>query len=482
MSGVIARSRPPASGLAAALAELSTLLGARLSTALALREHHSHDESHHAPALPDAVVFPETTAEVAAIARLCHAHRLPMVPFGAGSGLEGAVQATFGGVSIDLGRMDQVLAIHAGDMDATVQAGVRRQTLNALLRDTGLFFPIDPGADASFGGMAATRASGTNAVRFGTMRENVLGLTVVLADGQVVRTGGRARKSSAGYDLTRLFVGSEGTLGIITEVTLRLHPIPETAMTAIAAFPTPEAAVATVTALLQAGVAIGRVEFLDQAVVEVFVRHGKIDTPVLPSLLIEVHGSAAAAADVARGVAEIAEEGGASLFRWAASAEDSAKLWEARRLALGWARRDRPGSRSWPTDVCVPISALPGIIAATRADLADCPIPAFLFGHVGDGNFHCVFLIDPERPDETTTVQRLTRRMVERALAVDGTATGEHGIGLGKRDTLEAEHGAPAIALMRGLKATLDPHGLLNPGKIFPDAVDSPRETRSVFP
>ena len=453
--------------LGALLPALRERLGERVSTAQAVRDHHARDESHHAPAPPDAVVFPESTEEVAAVAALCHAHRVPMIPFGAGSGLEGAVQAVRGGVSIDLGRMDAILAVHPEDMDATVQAGVRRRALNAHLRDTGLFFPIDPGADASLGGMAATRASGTNAVRFGTMRENVLGLTVVLADGQVVRTGGRARKSSAGYDLTRLFVGSEGTLGIITEATLRLHPIPEAAVTAVASFPSLNAAVRAVTAIMQAGLPIGRVELLDEDVVAVIGRHTNLGLPVLPTLLFEFQGSPEGAEAVAGAATEIAADHGAA-FRRAAGPEERDGLWEARRLALGWARAERPGARAWPGDACVPISALPEVIAATKADLASSPVPAYLVGHVGDGNFHCVFMVRPEEPAEAAEVDRLNRRMIERALAAGGTATGEHGVGLGKRDFLEAEHGSGAVAAMRALKAAFDPLGLLNPGKILP--------------
>jgi len=448
--------------------ELRALLGERFSTAQAVRDHHARDESHHAAAVPDAVAFPASTEEVSAVARICHAHRVPMIPFGAGSGLEGAVQAIHGGVSIDLSRMDAVLAVNAADMDATVQAGVRRRALNAHLRDTGLFFPVDPGADASIGGMSATRASGTNAVRFGTMRENVMGLTVVLADGEIIKTGGRARKSSAGYDLTRLFVGSEGTLGIITEVTLRLHPIPESTAVVVASFPSLEAAVGSVVATLQMGLPIGRVELLDEPLVAVIGRHTNLGLPVNPTLFFEFQGSPAAIAETSGLVREITDDHGALQFRWAEDADVREKLWDARRLALGWAKSERPGSRSWPGDVCVPISALPEVLLETRRDLDTTAIPSFIVGHVGDGNFHCVFMLDPEDPAEEAAVAELNSRMVHRALKAGGTSTGEHGVGLGKRAYLEAEHGAPAVAAMRALKTTFDPYSLLNPGKILP--------------
>lgn len=452
----------------AAFDDLRALLGDRFSTALSVRDHHAHDESHHAPARPDAVAFPESTEEVSAIAQICHRHRIPMVPFGAGTGLEGAVQAVAGGVSIDLSRMDAVLALNPADMDATVQAGVRRWTLNALLRDTGLFFPVDPGADASLGGMVATRASGTNAVRFGTMRENVLGLTVVLADGEILRTGGRARKSSAGYDLTRLFVGSEGTLGIVTEVTLRLHPIPESTSVAVASFPSLAAAVTSVTDILQAGIPIGRVELLDEPLVAVIGRHSNLALPVAPTLFFEFQGSVAVIAETAGRVQDIVADNAVLGIRWAADTQEREALWEARRVALAWAKSERPGSQSWPGDVCVPVSALPDVLLATRADLDTTPIPAYIVGHVGDGNFHCVFMLDPESAEEAASVAALNARMVQRAIAAGGTATGEHGVGLGKRAYLEAEHGASGLAAMRRLKAAFDPHFLLNPGKILP--------------
>jgi len=451
-----------------AIAALRDLLGERLSTGEAIRTHHGRDESHHALVLPDAVAFPQCTEEVAAIAGLCSEHRIPMVPFGAGSGLEGGAVPVNGGICIDLGRMDQVLAIHPADMDATVQAGLRRETLNSLLRDTGLFFPIDPGADASIGGMVATRASGTNAVRFGTMRENVLGLTAVLADGRIVRTGGRAKKSSAGYDLTRLLVGSEGTLGIVTEVTLLLHPIPDIAAVAVCAFPNLYHAVAAATEIIQYGIPIGRVELMDDELIKVVLRHSDLDLAPQPTLFFEFHGDELVAARIAEQVAEIAQAHQGSKFHWATRPEEREKLWDARRWGARWARLERPGARTWPTDVCVPISALADCISATKADLVHSPAPAYILGHVGDGNFHCAFMVDPDNPAELAEVGRLSRRLSERAIAAGGTCTGEHGIGIGKRRYLTAEHGEVAVDVMRTIKAALDPFGLLNPGKVLP--------------
>lgn len=448
--------------------ELSGLLGDRLALSAAMRDHHSRDESHHPAGLPDAVAFPTSTEEVAAIAAICHRHRVPMIPFGAGTGLEGGVHAHAGGLSIDTGRMDAVLAIHPEDMDATVQAGVRRLTLNALLRDTGLFFPVDPGEDASIGGMAATRASGTNAVSFGTMRENVLGLTAVLADGRIVKAGGRARKSASGYDLTRLFVGSEGTLGIITEVTVRLRPIPEPGVLAIATFETLADAVHAVTDALQMGVELGRVELIDDELVAVVRRHSSIDLDVKPTLIFEFHGEAERAAAAAAVVEEIVADNRGSGFRRAATAEARAALWSVRRDALPWARADRANSRFWPTDVAVPVGSLPECILETKADLATSKVPGYIVGHVGDGNFHCTFMVRPDDPDEIAEVARLNDRLVRRAIAAGGTCSGEHGIGTGKREFMVAEHGDAAVEAMRAIKAALDPENLLNPGKVLP--------------
>ena len=447
-------------------AELRAALGDRLSTAEAVRAQHGRDESHHEPHPPDAVAFPRTTDEVVAIVRACARHRVPMVPFGVGTSLEGGVGALQGGLCIDTSGLDRILRIGREDMDATVEAGVTRKRLNAELRDTGLFFPIDPGADATIGGMAATRASGTNAVRYGTMRENVLNLKVVLADGSVVTTARRARKSAAGYDLTRLFVGSEGTLGVITEVTLRLYGVPEATAAAVCAFPSVDDAVKTCIATIQAGVPVARVELLDEAQMSACVRYAKLDYAVAPTLFLEFHGSAAGVREQAQTVEAIAAEHGGAGFRWATRPEDRSRLWQARHDALYAALALRPGARAWSTDVCVPISRLADCIGETRADLAGASIPATIVGHVGDGNFHVIFLIDPDRPEEFAEAKRLNERLVRRALAMDGTSTGEHGIGAGKRAWLAEEHGLEGAALMRTLKHALDPLDLMNPGKV----------------
>ena len=454
--------------IAAAVAALQARFGERAVTSEAVRVQHACDESSHPARKPDIVVFPEASHEVAEIARIASAFQVPIVPFGAGSGLEGAAIPVFGGISLDTSRLDAILEIRCDDMIARVQAGVRRQSLNRHLRDRGLFFPVDPGADASIGGMVATGASGTNAVRFGVMRENVLGLSVVLADGRVIRTGGLARKSSAGYDLTRLFVGSEGTLGIVTEVTLRLHPIPD-AVSATAGFATLDGAVASVVEIKRAGIAIGRVEFLDEATIAVIRGRSNIELATLPTLFFEFHGDAAGIDAVSGTVSEIIAENGGTDPRWLREGGAALALWEARRLAPSWLRAARPGSVSRVSDVCVPVSALVDLVAETRADIATSPVPAFMFGHVGDGNFHCLFVYQPNDPAEEAEVARLNERIVTRALAAGGTATGEHGVGLGKRRWLEREHGSEAVAMMRALKATFDPLGLLNPGKVLPE-------------
>jgi D-lactate dehydrogenase (cytochrome) len=460
-------ARPP--GLAAAITLLLQRFGERASVAGAVRDHHARDESHHAPKRPDIVVFPESTDEVAEIARIATAQRVPLVPFGAGSGLEGAVIPVRGGISVDTSGLDQILEVRADDMIARVQSGVRRLALNRHLHDTGLFFPVDPGSDASIGGMVGTGASGTNAVRFGVMRENVLGLTVVLADGRVIRTGGLARKSSAGYDLTRLFVGSEGTLGIVTEATLRLHPIPDS-VTAVAGFTTLAGAVAAVVDIRRAGIAIGRVELLDEVVVAAIRRHAGLDLLPLPTLYFDFHGTPGEMATVAQAVEEFALAHGGHPLRWLHDAAQARALWETRRFGGGWVRAERPGAVSWPTDVCVPVSRLAEVLLETRADVDAAGVTAYVVGHVGDGNFHYVFIHDPLDAAEAATVARLADRIVARALDAGGTSTGEHGVGLGKRAWLVAEHGADAVDVMRALKATLDPLGLLNPGKVFADA------------
>jgi D-lactate dehydrogenase (cytochrome) len=448
------------------LASLRQLLGERLSTSSAICAQHGRDESYHAPYAPDAVAFAQSTEEVAAIVSLCADHKTPVIAFGTGTSLEGHVAALKGGICIDLSQMNRILRVTAEDLDATVEAGVTRKQLNEYLRDTGLFFPIDPGADASLGGMAATRASGTNAVRYGTMRENVLSLTVVLADGRVIRTARRARKSAAGYDLTRLFVGSEGTLGIITELTLRLYGIPEAISAAVCAFPTIESAVYTVILTIQSGVPVARIELLDEAQIAAINKYSKLDHKVAPTLFFEFHGTQAGVVEQAETVKAIAAEQGGGDFRWATTAEERSKLWQARHDAYYAALALRPGSKGWATDVCVPISRLAECIRETKRDLAQSPVPYALVGHVGDGNFHLVFMIDPNRPEEIAEASRLNDRMVARALAMDGTSTGEHGVGYGKMDFLVAEHGE-AVSVMRAIKIALDPNCILNPGKIL---------------
>src|SRR5437016_3733032 len=448
------------------LASLQQRLGDRLSTSAAVCAQHGKDESYHAPHAPDAVAFAQSTDEVAAIVALCAEHQTPVIAFGTGTSLEGHVAALKGGVCIDLSQMNRVLRVNAEDLDAIVEAGVTRKQLNEYLRDTGLFFPIDPGADASLGGMAATRASGTNAVRYGTMRENVLSLTVVLADGRVIKTARRARKSAAGYDLTRLFVGSEGTLGVITEVTVRLYPVPEAVSAAICSFDSMQGAVETVIATIQLGVPVARIELLDEVQLDAVNRYSKTSYPVAPTLFFEFHSdSARHVADQAEAVQALAAERGGQGFQWATHLEDRQRLWQARHDALYAALALRPGSRGWTTDVCVPISRLAECISETKRDLANSLIPCALVGHVGDGNFHLVFMIDPNRPEEIAEASRLNDRMVARALAMEGTSTGEHGIGYGKMEFLVSELGE-AISVMRTIKRALDPANILNPGKI----------------
>ena len=445
---------------------LAARFGKRFSTAEAVRAHHGHDESHFADALPDGVVWPHSTDEVVEVVKLCHAHRVPVIPFGVGSSLEGHILATNGGISVDLSEMNRVVALHDEDMDAVVQPGVTRKALNAALHGTGLFFPIDPGADASLGGMASTRASGTNAVRYGTMRENVLGLEVVLADGRVIRTGGRARKSSAGYDLTRLFVGAEGTLGIVTELTVRLHPLPEAISSATCAFPDVASAVRTVIQTIQLGVPVARIELLDTLTVRAVNRYSKTLLRESPMLFFEFHGSPTGVEEQAQTVQELARDNGGLDFEWATRPEDRTRLWQARHDVLFACLNLLPGSRGITTDVCVPISRLAEAIAATQAEIDASGMIAPIVGHVGDGNFHVVILTEPDKPEQVHAAEALGRRIVERALQLDGTCTGEHGIGIGKKDFLLAEHGE-GVAVMASLKAALDPLGLMNPGKVI---------------
>ena len=449
-----------------AIDELRARFGDRLSTSTGVRDHHSKDESWHHPHRPDAVVFPNSTEEVADIVRICAAHKTPVVAYGTGTSLEGNVIPHHGGVVVDLANMNKVLRVSAEDLDVTVQARVTRKELNAFIRDQGLFFPIDPGADASLGGMAATRASGTNAVRYGTMRENVLALTVVLADGRIIRTSRRSRKSAAGYDLTRLFVGSEGTLGIITEVTLRLYGIPEAMAAAVCSFDSIEGAVNTVIQTIQLGIPVARIELLDEVQMDSVNKFSKLNYPVKDTLFVEFHGTDAGVKEQAEMVQSIAAENGGGEFKWATKTEDRNALWTARHDVTYANKALRPGCEIWATDVCVPISKLAECIMETKKDLKQSFLIAPLVGHVGDGNFHLGFLINRDDPRELEEAERLNDRLVMRALAMDGTCTGEHGIGLGKQKFLVAEHGE-AVSVMRQIKKALDPQNILNPGKIF---------------
>ena len=452
------------SALEAAHVDLQAFLGDRVSAAGVVREHHSHGESTHPPGLPDLVCFPQSTDEVSRIVKISARYRLPIVPFGAGTSLEGHVHALRGGISIDMRQMSRVLRVSVDDMDATVEAGVSRKQLQKALENTGLTFFIDPGADATLGGMTATRASGTTAVKCGTMRENVLGLTVVLADGRVIQTGTRARKSSAGYDLTRLFVGSEGTLGVITEVTLRLHPQPEAVTAAICHFETIEGAVKTVIEAIQLGVGVARIEFLDEHQVNAVNRYSHLDLMLKPTLLFEFHGVSQASVEEAARVAEsLAQEHGGLGFQWRTTLAERETLWKARHDVYYATRALRPGSQVLTTDVCVPISRLAECIVATRADLDQASFPAVMVGHVGDGNFHVQCLLAPEQVAEADA---FAERLVARAQAMGGTCSGEHGVGSGKKKYLLAEHGE-GLEVMRTLKRALDPENRMNPGKVI---------------
>jgi D-lactate dehydrogenase (cytochrome) len=447
-------------------ARLKDLLGSRATDAAAIREHHSHGESYHPPAAPDIVCFPSTPEEVVEIVRISAHYLVPIVPFGAGTSLEGHVHALRGGICIDCRDLNRVLRISVEDLDATVEAGVTRLQLNKALRNTGLMFPIDPGADATLGGMTATRASGTTAVRYGTMRENVLGLTAVLADGRLVRMGTRARKSAAGYDLTRLFVGSEGTLGVITDVTLRLHPVPEAVAAAVCAFDSIKGAIDTVIATIQLGVPVARIELVDEVLMDAVNRHSKTSYAVAPTLLFEFQGdSHRNGSEHAGAVEAIAAERGGRGFEWATRLEDRERLWHARHNVHFASLALRPGCRAWATDVCVPISRLSDCIMETKAEHANLPFPVCLVGHAGDGNFHVIYLLDPSSDEELAIARRLNDRIVARALAMGGTCTGEHGVGYGKMKSLEAEHGE-GIDVMRAIKRALDPSNLMNPGKV----------------
>ncbi|MFD9902228.1 FAD-binding oxidoreductase [Mesorhizobium sp. NPDC059025] len=450
----------------AAARELETRFASKFSVALAVREHHGHDESWHPAAKPDGVLFATTTGDVVDAVRICAGYGVPVVPYGTGSAMEGSVNAVCGGLSIDLAGMDAILAVNASDMDCTVEAGCTRSALNSFLRDTGLNFPVDPGADATLGGMAATRASGTMTVKYGSMRDNVVGLEVVLADGTVVQTGGRARKSSSGYDLTKLFVGSEGTLGVITKLTLRLHPIPEHVLALRAVFEDMRPAVEFVVLLMQLGYPVARAEFMDELALEAVCRYEKLDYERLPTIFLEFHSSVAPLDETGPAIQELLGQYGAKSVHLAATSEQRAEIWRARHNAAHAEPLLRPGARAMVTDVCVPLSSLAECIAETQVDLKSTRLCAPMVGHVGDGNFHLAILIDPESESEIGEAERLHARLVERALGFGGTVSGEHGIGLGKRQYLEAEHGA-GLAVMRSIKHALDPRNMMNPRKIF---------------
>ena len=451
----------------ALIQKLKSLFGERCSTALVVREQHGRDESSFAVPPPAAVVFAESTEDVATVVRLASEYAVPVIPFGVGSSLEGHLLAVQGGISIDLGRMNRVLSVNAEDLTVTVQPGVTRKQLNEEIKSTGLFFPIDPGADASIGGMSATRASGTNAVRYGTMRDNVLALEVVTASGEIIRTGTRAKKSSAGYDLTRLFVGSEGTLGVITEITVKLYPLPEAVSAAICSFPSLEAAVHTTIQTIQLGVPIARVELIDHNSVRMVNAYSKLTLREEPLLLMEFHGSPASVQEQAQTVQEIAREHGGQDFEWASTPEERTRLWTARHNSYFAAVQSRPGCRVISTDTCVPISRLAEGLLDSVAEADASGVPYFLVGHVGDGNFHFGYLIDPEVPAEREAAEALNQKLVARALSLEGTCTGEHGIGLHKMDFLVSETGAATVEMMRTIKRALDPKNIMNPGKIF---------------
>lgn len=446
---------------------LTALLGERFTTAHAVREHHGRDESLYDPVLPDAVAYAHSVDEISAILAVCHEHRVPVIAYGSGSSLEGHLLAVQGGISLDVSQMDQVLSFEPDDLSITVQPGITRKALNEYLRASGLFFPIDPGADASIGGMCATRASGTNAVRYGTMRENVLGLNAVLADGRVLRCGSRTRKSSAGYDLARLFTGSEGTLGVISEVTLKLHPQPEAISAAVCSFASVEGAVRTVIETIQMGIPVARAELVDTLSIQALNRYSRLTLQEAPTLFLEFHGNDVSVAEQAQAVQDLAAENGGQGFQWATRQEDRNQLWSARHNALFAFLQLKPGCRALSTDVCVPLSKLAECVVATEQDLRESWLPAPIFGHVGDGNFHVCLLLDPHNPAELAEAERLNHAIVHRAIAAGGTCTGEHGVGLHKIDFLVEEHGQVAIDTMCAIKQALDPRNLMNPGKIF---------------
>lgn len=457
---------PPKAAIEAVIQALAARFGNRLITSLAVRQQHGHTLTWIPNLPPDAVVFPQSTEEVAEIVKLCAGHGVPVIAFGTGTSLEGHVNAIHGGVCIDLSQMKRIVAVHAADLDVVVEAGVTRKELNEHLRDQGLMFPIDPGADASIGGMAATRASGTNAVRYGTMKDNVLALKAVMADGSIIQTSTRARKTSAGYDLTRLLVGSEGTLGIITEVTVKLHGIPEAIAAGVCPFPSIKAACDTAIMTIQTGIPVARIELLDEVMIKGFNLHSKLGLPETPMLFVEFHGTEAWVKEQSERFGEIATDHGGGPFDWATKAEDRTRLWEARHNGYWAGRALRPGADTLATDVCVPISELAECVEETKRDIEATGLIAPIAGHVGDGNFHTQPLLDLNDPDEVARVQGFIDRLVKRALAMGGTCTGEHGVGQKKIKYLELEHGAEAMAVMRTIKRALDPQNILNPGKI----------------
>ncbi|MBR0651237.1 FAD-binding protein [Roseomonas terrae] len=454
--------------VSAVIAAAREILGDRLSVNASVREQHSHGEDTTTPTLPDAVAFVETTEEVSRLLALCHQHGVPVTPFGAGTSLEGHVNPVRGGISLDLSTMKAVLEVNEEDMDCLIEPGVTRQELNTFLRDKGLFFPVDPGSHASLGGMCATRASGTNAVRYGTMREAVLGLEVVLADGRVIQTGGRTRKASNGYDLTRLFIGSEGTLGVITKVRLRLQGIPEATSAAVCQFQSLAAAVETVITVMQTGIPVARIELLDDDQMAACIKYSKLEgfAPI-PTLFLEFHGTEAGVKEQAEAVEAIATEFGASGFTWATDAEARSRLWQARHDAYWAAIALKPGHRGITTDVCVPISRLTEAVLGAKKKSEESGLTSCIVGHVGDGNFHCLILFPENEPDGLERAWALDRAIVAEGLSLGGTCSGEHGVGLGKREFLEQEHGPEALAVMRSVKTAFDPRGILNPGKMF---------------
>ena len=460
-----AHRRNPAA-IAKTVRELTAAFGNRVVTSQAVREQHGNTLTWVPNQPPDAVVFPQNTADVQQIVRICAANGAPIIPFGVGTSLEGHINAPLGGVSVDFRDMNKMLAVHAEDLDCVVEPGITRKMLNEILRDQGLFFPIDPGADASLGGMAATRCSGTNAVRYGTMKDNVLALKVVMPDGELMTTARRAKKSSAGYDLTRLMVGSEGTLGLITELTLKLSGIPEAIASGVCPFPTVDAACEAAILTIQSGIPIARIELLDALQIKAVNAYSKLTLPEVPTLFVEFHGSAASVAEQSQRFGEIVSEFGGGPFDWATKPEDRSRLWQARHDGYHAARRLRPGAQAFATDVCVPISRLAECVNATQAVVAELNLVAPILGHVGDGNFHLALLVDMADADEVKRAGILMEHVVELALSMDGTCTGEHGVGQGKMKYLLAEHGAPALAAMAAIKRALDPQNIMNPGKI----------------